>query len=215
MIKIQDNDTIVDIINRMNACTDKELVLDFPFGHPVLHNYLSLKILKSKSGGKPITIVTPDIASRKIGKSLGINYSVLNDTSSLEEKRRENLLKTNFSFFEYMIFELKKYMKIIWRFIYTKTGLDILTYKSPLDKARRSGVGFILIGLVVSFAMLLFIFYFAVSKTYVYITPEVEVRTKAKNITFQVSEGQVENENIVGIKPISANYSLETNFAAT
>jgi hypothetical protein len=49
MIKIQENDTIVDIINRMNACEEKELILDFPFSHPVLHNYLSLKILKSKS----------------------------------------------------------------------------------------------------------------------------------------------------------------------
>jgi hypothetical protein len=56
----------------------------------------------------------------------------------LEDKRKENLLKHNFSFFEYMIFELKKYAKLIWRFIYTKMGLDILIYKSPLDKARRS-----------------------------------------------------------------------------
>lgn len=215
MIKIQENDTIVDIINRMNACEEKELILDFPFWHPVLHNYLSLKILKSKSNWKAITIVTPDMASRKIWKSLGINYSVLNDTSSLEEKRRENLLKTNFSFFEYMIFEIKKYFRIIWKFIYTKTWLDVLIYKSPLDKARRSWVWFILLWLFVSFAMLLFIFYFAVSKTYVYITPEVEVRTKAKNITFQVSDWQVENENIVSMKPISNKYTLESNFIAT
>jgi hypothetical protein len=64
--------------------------------------------------------------------------------------------------------------------------------------------------------MLLFIFYFAVSKTYVYITPEVEVRTKAKNITFQVTNDvQTENNNIVAIKNISGTYSLENNFAAT
>ncbi|MDD5213343.1 MAG: hypothetical protein PHG82_02880 [Candidatus Gracilibacteria bacterium] len=216
MIKIQENDTIVDIINRMNASEDKELILDFPFSHPVLHNYLSLKILKSKASLRPITIVTADMASRKIGKSLGINYSVVSDTTTLEDKRKENLLKHNFSFLEYMIFELKKYAKLIWKFIYTKMGLDVLIYKSPLDKARRSGVGFILIGLVVSFAMLLFIFYFAVSKTYVYITPEVEVRTKAKNITFQVTNDvQTENDNIVAIKNISGTYTLENNFAAT
>ncbi len=215
MIKIQDNDTIVDIINKMNLCEEKELILDFPFAHPVLHNYLSLKILKSKSSSKPITIVTSDIASRKIGKTLWINYSVISDTTSLEDKRKENLLKHNFSFFEYMIFELKKYFKIIWKFIYTKTWLDVLTYKSPLDKARRSWVGFILLWLIVSFAMLLFIFYFAVSKTYVYITPEVEVRTKAKNITFQVMNTKSDNDNIVAIKPISGAYSLESNFIAT
>ena len=28
---------------------DKEIILEFPFSHPILHNYMSLKILKSKA----------------------------------------------------------------------------------------------------------------------------------------------------------------------
>ncbi|MDD4151851.1 MAG: hypothetical protein PHR68_04515, partial [Candidatus Gracilibacteria bacterium] len=217
MIKINENDTIVDIINKINASQEKEIILDFPFGHPVLHNYLSLKILKSKAGNKHITISTTDIASRKIGKNIGINYSIINDPALIEEKRMQNLMMHNFSFFEYMIFEIKKYLRIIYKFLYKKTGLDILIYKSPYDKARRSGVGLLLFSLLLSFGMLVFIFYFAVSKTYVYITPEIEIRSKAKNIIFQEAKASeiIENENIVPIKKLTGTYNVEENFGAT
>lgn len=217
MIKINENDTIVDIINKINASQEKEIILDFPFWHPVLHNYLSLKILKSKAWNKHITISTTDIASRKIWKNIWINYSIINDPALIEEKRMQNLMMHNFSFFEYMIFEIKKYLRIIYKFLYKKTGLDILIYKSPYDKARRSWVWLLLFSLLLSFWMLVFIFYFAVSKTYVYITPEIEIRSKAKNIIFQEAKASeiIENENIVPIKKLTWTYNVEENFWAT
>ena len=49
MIKILAQDTIVDVVNKINNCEDKEIILEFPFSHPILHNYMSLKILKSKA----------------------------------------------------------------------------------------------------------------------------------------------------------------------
>jgi hypothetical protein len=49
MIKINKTDSIVDIILKIKNSNEKEVVLEFPFGHPVLHNYTSLKILKAKS----------------------------------------------------------------------------------------------------------------------------------------------------------------------
>jgi hypothetical protein len=39
--------------------------------------------------------------------------------------------------------------------------------------------------------MLIFIFYFAVSKTYIEITPEVEINSKATNIVYE--ENNAEN----------------------
>jgi hypothetical protein len=49
MIKINKNDSIIDIIIKINNCKKNEIILDFPFGHPIIHNYTSLKILKNKA----------------------------------------------------------------------------------------------------------------------------------------------------------------------
>ena len=48
MIKIHRKDSIIDIIIKINNCKEKEIVLDFPFSHPIIHSYTSLKILKNK-----------------------------------------------------------------------------------------------------------------------------------------------------------------------
>ena len=60
MIHIQKNDTIIDIIESIENDSSKRVILDFPIGHPVLHNYISLKILKSKAKGKTLVIATSD-----------------------------------------------------------------------------------------------------------------------------------------------------------
>lgn len=52
MIKIHKNDSIVDIIIKIKNNTEKELIIEFPFGHPVLHNYTSLKNNKNKKQQK-------------------------------------------------------------------------------------------------------------------------------------------------------------------
>ncbi|USN59174.1 MAG: hypothetical protein H6767_03685 [Candidatus Peribacteria bacterium] len=53
--------------------------MKFPFGHPILHNYLSLKIIHHKSSPKQVLIITSDIRSRNIGKPIGIEYSIIQD----------------------------------------------------------------------------------------------------------------------------------------
>jgi hypothetical protein len=49
MIKVLQEDTIIDVVNKINESKDKEILLEFPFGHQILHNYLSLKIVKNKA----------------------------------------------------------------------------------------------------------------------------------------------------------------------
>jgi hypothetical protein len=66
MIQIHKKDSIIDIIIKITHSNEKEIVLEFPFGHPVLHNYTSLKILKEKSGTKRLVIITNDISAQKI-----------------------------------------------------------------------------------------------------------------------------------------------------
>ena len=75
MIKIKVSDSLVDIIAKIKDCDDKNIIIEFPFWHPVMHNYLSLKILKNKSEKKSLTIVTSDITSKKIWTPLWIKYS--------------------------------------------------------------------------------------------------------------------------------------------
>ena len=111
MIKVLQSDTIIDVVNKINSCEDKELLIEFPFGHSILNNYMSLKILKNKAWEKRITILTHDLSSKKIGTPLWINYSLVKDSEFHKEKNiKQELLKHNFTFFEYFVFVIKKYI---------------------------------------------------------------------------------------------------------
>lgn len=84
MIKVNKTDSIIDIIQKIQKEKKDEIIMDFPFWHPILHNYLSLKILRNKSWSKPLTIITKDLTSRKIWKKLWINFSIITDDKFLE-----------------------------------------------------------------------------------------------------------------------------------
>ncbi|NUJ98189.1 hypothetical protein HGA92_05390 [Candidatus Gracilibacteria bacterium] len=215
MIKVKKTDTIIDIISKINEEKTGNIILDFPLGHPILHNYVSLKILKTHCGRKRLIIVTPDITSRKIGKNLGIEYSLVKDSKFYEEKQEQgNILKHNFSFSEYLIFELKKYAKKTKRFFIDNKNIKYYTSKYQKQQSR---IGFFLVGLIISIFLFLFIFYFAVTKTYITITPEVKVKTRGKNFVFQESakESILLPENIIPLVKVSKMISLEENFGAT
>ena len=77
MIKVKIDDTIIDIIDKIQGEKAPEIILDFPLGHPILHNYISLKILKSKVWGKKLIIATNDMIGKKIWKRLWIEYSII------------------------------------------------------------------------------------------------------------------------------------------
>lgn len=215
MIKVKKTDTIIDIISKINEEKTENIILDFPLGHPILHNYVSLKILKTHCGRKRLIIITPDITSRKIGKNLGIEYSLVKDSKFYEEKQEQwNILKHNFSFSEYLIFELKKYAKKTKRFFIDNKNIKYYTSKYQKQQSR---IWFFLVWLIISIFLFLFIFYFAVTKTYITITPEVKVKTRGKNFVFQESakESILLPENIIPLVKVSKMISLEESFWAT
>ncbi|MDP5039021.1 MAG: hypothetical protein NWP80_01080, partial [Candidatus Gracilibacteria bacterium] len=220
MIKINENDTIVDVVNKINKCEDKELILEFPFSHPILHNYMSLKILKSKSGVKRITIVTSDILSKKIGNSIGINYSIIKDSNYINQKLdKQQLLKHNFSFFEFFIYQIKNYYARFLNFIGKKTGINSLKYYNPYDKVKNSGAFLLFFGLTTSIGMLMFIFYFAVNRTYIDITPEINIKTNGINIIYEENlkedYNSISQELRVNLKKISSKIELESNYKSS
>lgn len=214
MIKVDLNDSIIDIIGKINSSLEEEVLLDFPFGHPILHNYLSLKIIKSKVINKKITIVTSDIKARKIWKRLGIRF-VINQEHREHQKqqRQENLMKHNFSFWEYLYFEIRSFFRKI-KDALTHKAIKNIKYTSPYEKIRKSWISLLVLWLMASIWMLLFIFYFAVNKTYIYITPEINIKTEAKNLVFTKLQENVLNEdpNIVNIKELVETINIEDTF---
>ncbi|MBW7954980.1 hypothetical protein H3C61_04165 [Candidatus Gracilibacteria bacterium] len=192
MIKILPTDTIVDVVNKINECKEDEILIEFPYGHNILNNYLSLKILKNKARNKKITILNNDPSSKKIGESIGINYSIIKDKDFLKEKNfKQEILKHNYTFLEYFIFVIKKYFTSFVNYLGRKAKIDTLKYYNPYNKVKKTGVVFLFTGLLVSIGMLFFIFYFAVSKTYINITPEITIQTKATNITYEELPGEL------------------------
>jgi len=207
MIKIKTGDSIIDIISKIINCEEKNIILEFPFWHLVLHNYLSLKILKNKANRKELIIVTTDLTSKKIWESLWIKYSIIKNSDFIKEK---NILKYNYSFFEYFKFEVKKHFIEFKSFILKNKKLNSI----KKYEYKHTWLWFFIAILWISTLLLLFIFYFTVNKTYIYITPEIEVKTKSKNFVFKVQNNDsIENTSkIIKLKEISLNISLKEKY---
>lgn len=184
MIKIKINDTIVDIVEKIEAQKQGDIVLDFPLWHPILHSYISLKILKSKVKKRKLIIATNDKIGKRIGKKLWIEYSYIKDSSFLEENSQNTLLQHNFTFWEYFKFQVRSYFHELRWYIQTNKKINTLSKYSHMYHEKTS-VHIFLSVLLFSFFLFLFIYYFAINKTYVFITPEITVRKEAHNFIFR------------------------------
>ncbi|MDP2090629.1 MAG: hypothetical protein Q8K30_03435 [Candidatus Gracilibacteria bacterium] len=206
MIKINKSDSIIDIIIKINNCKQKEVVLDFPFGHPILHNYTSLKILRNKAGAKDLILITKDKTAINIGKSLGIKYSEMGDI---------DLLEYNYTFLEYFKYLVKRYITEFKQIFGNKTPNIIFEYQKKYS-ANNSKIGFFLLGLIISLLMFIFIFYFAVNKTYIYITPEISIKTKSENFVFREADSlELVNNEVIKLTKISKIVYLTEQFGTT
>ena len=221
MIKIKNTDTLIDIIQKIVNSDEHEIILNFPFWHPVLHNYLSLKMLKSKAKGKRITILTTDLASKRIWEKLWFYYSIIKDKDFFENKDlSQEILKKNFTFWQYFIFELKKIFKKTKEFFFKYTRIDKIEYISPQDKFKASSLWLVFLGLFLATFLLVFVFYFAVNKTYIYIDPQMDTSIKQKNFIFDTFKDiEVDKQNISSNKialKIKSNFTkLEKEFDTT
>ncbi len=209
MIKIKNKDSIIDIIKKIESCKDEKIVLEFPIGNSVLHNYTSLKLLKNKAKNKELIIITNDINAKKIWKRLWIKYSLLNNNNAI---KNIDLLKYNYTFSEYFVFLIKSYLNEIKNFFSRNNISDSILFKNK-KKKEKTRIWFFLLWLWLSIFLLFFIFYFAVNETYITIKPEITIKTKAKNFIFEENyEETISDDNIIKILPISTNISLEDIF---
>lgn len=203
MIKVHKNDSIVDIIIKIKNNKEKELVLEFPFWHPILHNYTSLKILKNKAEKRDLIIITNDKTAKKIGKTIWIKYSIIDDP---------DIVEYNYSFFEYLWYTFRNYFREIKDLIFW-LGEKGIIWKYNKNQ-QESKIWYFITLLFVSILLLIFIFYFAVNKTYIYITPKIEVKTKAKNFVFtEMDEWDfIVPDNVIRLKKIEKTITINENF---
>jgi len=203
MIKVHKNDSIVDIIIKIKNNNEKELIIEFPFGHPVLHNYTSLKIIKTKASKRELIIITNDKTAKKIWKNLGIKYSITDNP---------DLVEYNYTFLEYFLYTFKSYFREI-KDVFLQKNNDSVLYKYN-KRYWNWKIWYFITFIFFSLFLLIFIFYFAVNKTYIYITPEIEVKTKAKNFIFtEMREDEyVLDENTIKLKKIEKIVSITDKF---
>lgn len=213
IIKVDWKDTIMDIIWKTSRINNTEVFLDFPFWHPVLHNYLSLKILKNKLEHKRITIITNDIISKKIWAPLWINFIIKRDHKISENPSAS---KERLSTREYYSSLLKEEFQKIKEFI-ESSMINNIKYESPYNKLKKRGILIIFFTLSLSILLLIFIFYFAVNTTRIYIEPEIEITSKTRNLTFkEMQDWQFTvTENIIKLKPFSSKINISETFKAS
>ncbi|MDA9128990.1 hypothetical protein N9J72_00755 [Candidatus Gracilibacteria bacterium] len=193
MIQVQIRDTLVDIVEKIESQETGDIVLDFPLGHPILHNYVALKVLKSKVKNKRFIIATSDKIGRKIGKSLGIEYSIVKNKSFLEQNSQAELMQHNYSFWEYIKYQISSYKSELKSGLEANKGFHSISKYSHIYTEKNSLSIFFII-LLGSIILFIFVYYFVVSQTLVYITPERVIRTEAHNFIFKEN---IEN-NILG-----------------
>lgn len=206
MIKINKNDSIVDIILKIKNCQDKEISLEFPFWHPILHNYTSLKILKTKADKKELIIFTNDKTAKRIWKKLGIKYNLI---------VKPDIPESDYTFREYFLYTIKNYIQEIKTFFNTKARENTFAKYQKIYKSWK--IWFFTFFLVLSILLLVFIFYFAVNKTYIIVSPEVEIRQKWRNFTFEQmwNDSITLNSSVIKLKEVQKNTSLSTKILAS
>lgn len=177
-----------------------------------LTNYLNLKLLLYRFPMKRFSFITNSSELKRLGEPLGIRFFQKNDDIEFEKEYAKNhILRHNFTFMEYTKYEFNK---LISKFVFVgKKKTQVYKNKKI---GRDSNVFFLIIGLITSLSLLGFIFYFAVSKTYVTITPELGVKTVSRNIVFTQKEASVlDSKNTVNVRPVNLEIPMEYTFNVT
>lgn len=216
MLKIRKNDNIFDIISKIKnePIETKVIVLEFPFWHNILYNKIALKSIKDSCIDKKIVIISSDILSKKIWQQLWIKYSIIKESRINSEK---DLLKYNYTFLEYFLYEIKNILlKFTNIFLKSKKNIDPRKHILKYYKQKTHLPIFVAI-LIISIIIFFYVFFFVLNKTYVYITPNIQVKTKAQNFIFmENSFPDLQNNNInIKLKSFKKEIILEKNIDTT
>ena len=209
MIKINKTDNIFDIISNIKKIekNKKKIILIFPFWHNVLYNKIALQSLKNSFPESKIIVSTTDVLSKKIWKQVWLKYSIIKDDKFIEWK---DILKYNYSFLEYLNYEIKKFFNSIIN-LFLKNKKDIDPRKKFLKYYKqKTNLNLLLLILIISILIFSYVFIFALNKTYVYITPDIQVKSKSQNFIFKQNFNESTlNKNYIELKPFTKEIILQ------
>jgi len=102
MIKIKKNDSLSKVIKKIKWADTKEIFLEFPVWHWIIHDFNSLKILKNTFKTKKLIFVSKDITAKRYFTKLWLHFTLIKDEWYLKKnlEKKNNLLKANTSFRE-------------------------------------------------------------------------------------------------------------------
>jgi len=210
-IVIKNTDTILDIVSKIEKeAKDSNLIYLEVEDNFVLKNYFNLKLLTYRFSSKKLHIITSDKELKALWEKLWIKFFYKSDDIEFEENfAKTHILRYNFTFLEYLLYEVKKISQKSFFFFKKR----VKTYKNK-KMIEDSNFFLLIFGLIISLSLLSFIFYFAVSKTYVYINPELGVKTVSRNIIYstQNDAGLMDTKNIIQARNITAEDSLDYTF---
>lgn len=204
-------DSLIQIFEKISAAESNEIQIEVE-DNIHLTNYLNLKLLLHRFPMKRFSFITNNTELKRLGEPLGIRFfQKSNDIEFEKEYVKNHILRHNFTALEYTRYEINK---IFSRFVFLFKKKTLI-YKNK-KRGQDSQLFFLIIGLTISLSLLVFIFYFAVSKTYVTISPELDVKTISRNMIFTQKEASVlDSKNTVNVRPINLEIPMEYTFNVT
>lgn len=168
-------------------------------------------VIKKRFRVDEVSLLLKHTYEIEMARSVGIGASLSGILAEFDrEFAKENLIKHNFTAWQYFLYEIKRGFAYI-RFLLTRKRV-----KTPIYKVKKGSPNMFLItaGLIMSFSLLVFIFHFAVSRTYIYITPQISIRPVSSNIIFSKWTGSfLEWKNTVRMKTFSFDVEQTMKFS--
>jgi len=213
MIYIKLEDTIIDIIEKIEETAQNKMALYFPVWHPILHNYISLKIIKSKTLKHDITIHTNDIVWRKVVKKVGIKLS---KEKNKESDSPQTIMLHNFTVRQYTKYLFKKYKEEIKVYFSTNRKINNISQHSRRS-FENSSLKFLSFILFLSIVIFVIVYYIGISKTYVYISPETKIKKELLNFMLDTEKSSsiLGNNNNIQLSRISEKFYSSHSYPAT
>lgn len=212
VIVIKANDTFLEIVDRIERVDAKEIHLHIHEKNNILAHHINLKYIKINYALKNIKIITTNKHIKHIAEKLGYEVFFTEDIANINDLVNkkldtDNVIKHNYTPFEYFIYELKRVWFFITRFL--KRKKEVVYKKNSIWSTSGSWV--LILGLLISMLLLAFIFYFAISKTIITIIPERNTKNVIHNITFYDNIISKAQENIDEINKKEKNWESIDN----
>lgn len=215
-ISAHPSDTVISLLKKIKDIETPPKSLTLDLREASFHIWYDfLVILTRRFPSVHFTLLSVDPHLANIASSFSIRVSRSSIQSEFDKEYREkqaNLLKHNYTPWEYFLYEMKRFFQYLL-FLIKRRPQN--TYKSKL-KMKSTYLVLMIFWLIMSLSLLLFIFYFAVSKTIVTISPQISVKPIIANVVFSsIERTPLDWNNVLEMRMVSTNVESTMKFRIT